>query len=421
LSSRSKINNPDAKVLKVLVAPLDWGLGHATRCIPIINEFLSQGCTVILAADGAQKTLLQEEFPTLSFVQIPGYGIKYGKNRAFTLVRLIMSIPKILIRIKQENAWLRGFVSRERPDLVISDNRYGLYLPGIVSVFITHQLSIRTSFGAVADRLLQRVNYRAIRRFTLCWVPDMAGEEIALAGKLSHPRKMPAVPTRYIGWLSRFGTGVEDGVGARGGVQVSAGAVGADGPVGADSRVDLLVLLSGPEPQRTLLEKMVLENAAGSGCQIALVRGLPGGGAAVEGRPGAIGRGAGAVPSGVLVYDHLAARELESLIRRSGVILARSGYSTVMDLARLGKKAIFIPTPGQTEQEYLGAYLAGKGLAVCMGQDRFSLKEAVNRARALVPGGEWGEVTKNLILGDEISFVLDLARSGDQSDVAALG
>jgi len=117
----------------------------------------------------------------------------------------------------------------------------------------------------------------------------------------------------------------------------------------------------------------------------------------------------------------LAARELVSLICRSGVILARSGYSTVMDLARLAKKAIFIPTPGQTEQEYLGAYLAGKGLAVCMGQDRFSLKEAVDRARALVPGGEWGEITKNVILGDEINFVLDLARSGDQSDAADLG
>jgi UDP-N-acetylglucosamine transferase subunit ALG13 len=390
LSSPAKINNQDAKVLKVLVAPLDWGLGHATRCIPIINEFLSNRCTVILAADGAQKTLLQEEFPTLSFVQIPGYRIKYGKNRAFTLVGLIMSIPKILIRVKQENAWLRGFASRERPDLIISDNRYGLYLPGIVSVFITHQLSIRTSFGEVADRLLQSVNYRAIRRFTLCWVPDVAGEEISLGGKLSHSRRMPAVPTRYIGWLSRFGTGGGDGEGV--------------------GRVDLLVLLSGPEPQRTLLESMVLEQAAGCGCQIVLVRGLPGGGKAVT------------VPPGVIVYNHLAAQELESLIRRSSVVLARSGYSTVMDLARLGKKAIFIPTPGQTEQEYLGAYLAEKGLAVCMRQDRFSLKEAldaleaVDRSLELVPGGDWGKAAKkNVILGDEVRAVLELARAWQKS------
>jgi UDP:flavonoid glycosyltransferase YjiC (YdhE family) len=394
LSSRSKINNPDAKVLKVLVAPLDWGLGHATRCIPIINEFLSHGCTVILAADGAQKALLQEEFPTLSFVQIPGYRIKYGKNRAFTLVRLIMSIPKILIRIKQENAWLRGFANRERPDLVISDNRYGLYLPGIVSVFITHQLSIRTSFGAVADRLLQRINYRAIGRFTLCWVPDIPGAA-SLAGKLSHPRKMPEIPTRYIGWLSRFGTGVEDGLGVQA-VEVSAGAGG---------QVDLLVLLSGPEPQRTLLEKIVLEQAAGCGCQIVLVRGLPGGAVAPGG-------GAVVVPPGVFVYDHLAAKELDGLIRRSSMVLARSGYSTVMDLARLGKRAIFIPTPGQTEQEYLGGYLAEKGLAVCMRQDLFSLKDAVERARELLPGGDWSQAAKkNLILGDEVRAVLELARA----------
>jgi len=418
-------------VLKVLVAPLDWGLGHATRCIPIIKELLSQRCRVILAADGAQKTLLQEEFPTLDFVQIPGYRIKYGKNRAFTLVRLIMSIPKILIRIKRENAWLRGFASREGPDLVISDNRYGLYLPGTVSVFITHQLAIRTSFGAVADRLLRWVNYRAIGRFTLCWVPDVTGEEIALAGKLSHPRKMPRVPTRYIGWLSRFGTGVDGGAGGDGagagaeaagggtgaamsagaagmGAAMSAGAEGAGAGAEVDAaggRVDLLVLLSGPEPQRTLLEKMILEQAEGCGCQIFLVRGLPGGSAAGAGGSALVG------PSGIIDFDHLAARELEGLIRRSGIVLARSGYSTVMDLARLGKRAIFIPTPGQTEQEYLGVYLAEKRLAVCMGQARFSLKEGLDRARELLPGGDWGEAAKkNKILGGEVRAVLELAR-----------
>ncbi len=184
-------------------------------------------------------------------------------------------------------------------------------------------------------------------------------------------------------------------------------------------RVDLLVLLSGPEPQRTLLERKILEQAAGCGCQLVLVRGLPGGATATEGGAAAE-RGAGlgevtALPPGVIVYDHLAAKELEGLIRRSSVVLARSGYSTVMDLARLGKKAIFIPTPGQTEQEYLGDYLAGRGLAVCMGQDRFALKgaldtlEALDRTRALVPGGAWGEAAqKNAILGDEIRAVWKL-------------
>jgi Glycosyltransferase family 28 C-terminal domain len=368
LPTPSKINNPEAKVLKVLVAPLDWGLGHATRCVPIIKELQNQRCVVTIAASGAQKTLLQKEFPLLTCVEIPGYHIKYGKNRALTVLRLIVSIPKILIRVKEEKSWLRRFASRERPDLVLSDNRYGLYLSGTVCVFISHQLSIRTPFGAFADRLLQRINYFAIRRYSCCWVPDTPGAD-ALAGKLSHPRKMPSIPTRYIGWLSRFGTGANGG-GAKGDGGTNSGGVVAEVPF------DVLVLLSGPEPQRTILEKMILEQAAGGGIdgeageyKIAVVRGLPGGGKLVD------------APPSVVLHDHLPAAELESLICRSSLVLARSGYSTVMDLATLGKKAVYIPTPGQTEQEYLGDYLSERGWALCMKQEGFSLSAALAAAR----------------------------------------
>ncbi len=313
---------------------------------------------VIIAATGAQKALLHEEFPSLPFVEIPGYHIKYDKNRALPIFRLIGSIPKILIRVKQENGWLRRFARLERPDLVLSDNRYGLYLPDTCCVFMTHQLLIRTpfggSFGAMADRLLQRVNYFAIGRFSRCWVPDTPGSD-SLAGKLSHPRTTPSVPTAYIGWLSRFG------------------AAATDAPV---DPVDLLVLLSGPEPQRTILEQMILDQvasvdlAAGGSYRIVLVRGLPGGGDPVK------------IPSGVLVHDHLPAATLEPLIRRSSLVLARSGYSTVMDLARLGKRAIYIPTPGQTEQEYLGGYLSERGWGLCIKQEKFSLPAALTAARA---------------------------------------
>ena len=381
MSTPEKINNSDAKLLKVLVAPLDWGLGHATRCIPVVKELLNQRCVVIIAATGAQKALLHEEFPSLHFVEIPGYRIKYGKNRALSIFRLIRSIPKILIRVKQENGWLRRFVRLERPDLVVSDNRYGLYLPDTCCVFMTHQLLIRTpfggSFGRVADRLLQRLNYFFIRRFSRCWVPDTPGDD-ALGGKLSHPGSMPPIPTSYIGWLSRFGA--VDGAGTVGGD----GAVGGDGSVEGEGvvdgdgagAVDLLVLLSGPEPQRTILEKMILGQAAGvnqaasGGYRIVVVRGLPGGGKPVPALPG------------VLIHDHLRAAALEPLIRRSSLVLARSGYSTVMDLARLGKRAIYIPTPGQTEQEYLGAWLAEHGWGLCIQQKGLSLPAALAAAAA---------------------------------------
>jgi predicted glycosyltransferase len=367
-------------MLKVLVAPLDWGLGHATRCIPIINELINQGCTVIIAAGDAQKAVLQEEFPDLSFVELPGFRLKYGKNRASTLLKIIFALPKILIGIKQENDWLRRFAGREKLDMVISDNRYGLHGAGVVSVFVTHQLAIRSSLGRAADWLLRRVNYAYIRRFSVCWVPDVEGVE-NLAGILSHPRKMPAIPVRYIGWLSRLETRK------------------------AEMTNDLLILLSGPEPQRTILEELlVAELASADLARVVLVRGLPKGGGVVH------------APKGVAVFNHLGAREMGRIICQSRLVLARSGYSTIMDLIKLGKKAIYIPTPGQPEQEYLGQYLEEKGLGVCVKQRGFVLKEAVERAAGLKNEVAVGE---NRGLAREIGKVLAMAQG--QSPVGDLG
>ncbi|MBS1660904.1 MAG: glycosyl transferase family 28 [Bacteroidetes bacterium] len=250
-----------------------------------------------------------------------------------------------MIRINREKAWLRRYIRLEQPDLIISDNRYGLYLKEVASIFITHQLRIRSPWGGLADDILQRINYRFIRRFDRCWVPDIPGPD-GLAGELAHPARLPHMPVRYIGWLSRFSA---DGMG---------------------EYSDLLILLSGPEPQRSLLEKRLLEQLADYTGKTVLVRGLP------EGRelPGLI-------PPQVTVYNHLPAAALERVISGAGQVVARSGYSTVMDLMRLGKKAILIPTPGQTEQEYLGDYLASKGWAICIAQRGFSLADALAVAR----------------------------------------
>jgi hypothetical protein len=318
----------------------------------------------------------------LTFVELPGYRIKYGKNRAFTVLRLILSIPKILICIKRERAWLRRFAARERPDLVISDNRYGLSLPGIFCVFVTHQLTIRTPFGRWADRLLQQMNYRAIRGFWRCWVPDERGEG-GLAGELSHPRRMPSIPVRYIGWLSRFG-----GYGGEAGDRSAGPGLSAGGP-------GLLVLLSGPEPQRSILERSILGQAGGFDGRMVVVRGLPGGGKPI-----------GEMPEEVTVYDHLPAAELEKMVRCAGNVLARPGYSTVMDMVRLGIKAIYIPTPGQSEQEYLGRVLADKGWGICRAQEGFSLSEALGAASAGGPVS-FGEAGKSRV-ADELREIRSL-------------
>jgi hypothetical protein len=206
---------------------------------------------------------------------------------------------------------------------------------------------IRTPFGGWADRILQRINYRAIGRFSRCWVPDEE-EKGGLAGELSHPRRMPAIPVSYIGLLSRF-----------------------EGERKEMPGEELLVLLSGPEPQRTILERSILGQAGGWGGPMILVRGLPGG-----------GRPADDIPAGVTVFDHLPAAALEKVIRSAAWVIARPGYSTLMDLVKVGKKAIYIPTPGQAEQEYLGQHLAEKGWGICRRQREFSLVEALVAAKA---------------------------------------
>jgi hypothetical protein len=334
-----------------------------------------------------------------------------------------------LIRIKQEKAWLRQFLATEKPDAVISDNRYGLHAPGVFSVFITHQLHIRTPFGRLAGNLLQRLNYRAIRRFSLCWIPDGEGPG-SLAGSLSHPERLPVIPLRYIGPLSRFERLPELS-------QTPAGLTPADAaqqrpnPESTDFPIkqtaapcDLLILLSGPEPQRTIFEEKIFDQLPSYPGSVILVRGLPGSAAplpppAPTTRPERKANPETAtsperkanpetttsperkanpetttspqkqpigerktIPSARLqVYNHLPARELNTLINRAGIVLARAGYSTIMDLMKLGKKAILVPTPGQTEQEYLGAYLSSRQMVVSMEQSAFSLSGAMTIAR----------------------------------------
>jgi len=288
---------------------------------------------------------------------------------------MLAAIPKILILIKRENQWLRRFIDSERPDAVISDNRYGLYAKGLFSVFITHQLAIQTPFGGVGNRLLQRINYRYINRHSLCWVPDLE-KEPSLAGSLSHPVKLPDIPVRYIGVLSRFES--EWSV--------------VSGEIGEPGIADLLIILSGPEPQRSIFEQALIRQLASWPGTAMLVRGRPGkkGGrrstiAELASEWGEEGAGiAGGIPGlsdRLKIYDHLSAKTLNTVICRAEWVIARSGYSSIMDLLKLDKKCILVPTPGQTEQEYLGAWLSSRQLALCRSQKEFSLPEALAAAR----------------------------------------
>jgi len=349
---------------RILVAPLDWGLGHATRCIPIIRELLTQGCDVWLAGEGAQQQLLKAEFPELSFLQLPGYKIRYAKTARGLIWKMIQQGPKMRRAILYEHLWLKKMIARHHFDAVISDNRYGLYHSEVPCIFITHQLTIKSSAGKWAEKILQKRNYKYISRFGECWVPDKEGEN-NLAGELSHPAIKPAVPVHYIDLLSRF-----------------------EKKDLAQKKNHLLIILSGPEPQRGMLEEKIIKDISHYNGTATIVRGLPG--------------FASMIPSTNMIkfYNHLPAAELNIEMQEAEYIISRSGYSTVMDLVALQKKSILIPTPGQTEQEYLGIYLMKKGIAVSISQKDFSLQKALAHAAEYnyqIPVMATGKVLKETI------------------------
>jgi UDP-N-acetylglucosamine transferase subunit ALG13 len=328
---------------KLLVAPLDWGLGHATRCVPIIRDLLNNNCEVWIAGEGSQEKLLREEFPSLPFLPLKGYRIKYAKN--WLAGKLFLQIPSILRSIKEENSWLKEQVSKHGFDAVISDNRYGLYHENIFSVFITHQLRIKSSLGKLSENVLQKWNYNLIGKFNECWIPDDEGEN-NLAGELSHPVKLPPIPVKYISSLSRFKKlDIEE------------------------IKDHLLVILSGPEPQRTILENNIIDQIVNYAGTATIVRGLPG--------------EKNILPSTNTIhfYNHLNTDKLNTEMMKSEFVISRSGYSTVMDIAELQKKSILIATPGQTEQEYLADHLMEKQFAISTKQNSFSLSKMIEEAR----------------------------------------
>lgn len=348
----------------ILIAPLDWGLGHATRCIPIINALIRKNCNVLIASEGKIKNVLQQEFPQLIFIDLRGYRIRYSKNSWALLFQVGKQIPKILSTIQYEKERLKEIVKEHNIHGIISDNRYGFYHESIHSVFITHQLRIKTPFGKIADDYLQKLNYSYIDKFNECWVPDTKNER-NLGGALSHPEKKPASPLKYIGPISRF-----------------------QKPK-SQKENDLLILLSGPEPQRTILENLLVQQLNNYNGPVVFVRGLPGELHQLN------------LTSNISVHNHLPAEELYHAISETSMVISRCGYSTVMDLAALMKKSILIPTPGQTEQEYLAKHLMKNNFALCIEQKKFRLKNALELSV------NFNYQVQNFSFGNDLDTVLE--------------
>jgi UDP-N-acetylglucosamine transferase subunit ALG13 len=334
---------------KVLIAPLDWGLGHATRCIPVITAFIELGYHVTIATEGAHEIILREAFPGLTFLRLKGYGIRYSKKEDGFVFKMIVQIPRILYNIFREFWWLYK-TNRHQPfDLIVSDNRLGFFHFKTPTVFITHQLNIQTPYGW-STKLLQWMQYNWFKLFyTMVWVPDMEGDQ-NLSGILGNPILKPSVPVWYMNCLSRLNA-------------FATNQVDDQGPA-----LLFLGILSGPEPQRSIFQEVLWVEGNLLQQPFKLIAGT-------AGQPN--NQAVSAVGS---IVPHLDGPDMVKWIKNTKYIISRGGYTSLMELIPLNKPLILVPTPGQTEQEYLAKRWQEKGWAIAFDQSSFHLETALKEA-----------------------------------------
>jgi uncharacterized protein (TIGR00661 family) len=327
---------------RILITPLNWGLGHATRCVPLIRKFLKQQNEIAIASDGEALTYLKNEFPGLSFFELPSYKISYPSQSA--LLNMSLMAPRILKAIHFERKKIQEIAKIWRPDLLISDSRFGCYLPKVKSVIIAHQIQIISKF-LPAQKIARTINHYWINRFDECWIPDYNSTK-SLAGELSNNKGLKK--SRYIGPISRFQK------------------------VDLPKLWDVLVILSGPEPSRTRLETILINELNHfTQKKILFIRGtnkmrkLPDHSQSIE------------------FVDVMQSDLLNKTIAKSSFVICRSGYSSIMDLHKLKADALLIPTPGQTEQEYLANYLESNQFSIST-QDAESIRRQLQKTLGLV-------------------------------------
>jgi hypothetical protein len=331
----------------ILIAPLNWGLGHATRCIPIIHYLQKLDCKVVVAVADDLLPVLQAACPGAEMVKCPSYNIRYSKNTLFLPFALFLQIPGIILTIYKERRWLKKVVKNRKISAIISDNRFGFYHPALPTVYITHQLHIKTG-NRFTNRLALLIHRYIINQFNYCWVPDFAHPTKNLAGQLSHGWSYHP-PATYLGGLSRFSPMPQ-----------------------VAKKYDLLVVLSGPEPQRSIFENIVATQLAQTHLKTLLVRGVPQLAATVPQLP---------TNDFTTIHNHLESSLLNEAMAASRMVLCRSGYTSIMDLVKLKQPAILVPTPGQPEQEYLARHCMQQRLFYSTTQQHFNLLQALANAQ----------------------------------------
>jgi len=333
---------------KILIAPLSWGLGHVTRCLPIAKYFLSQKYEVSWAFSNIEeKKIIQKYFPDAKMFQTPSLNMKYAKNKFFFLSKILLQSPKFLFLIRKERKWLQRIQKKQKFDIIISDNRYGMRHSDCINIFISHQIYPISNKGKCIDAIVAKMQKHILRKFDLIWKLD--DEEERISGKLGWRKKDDYTA---IGISSQF-------------MLMNKMNLSKDKN---SIKKQILFLLSGPEPQRSILENIIREQSIFlEAYNLILVQGK-------IGTQNCLNNHAFSQ-----IINLAQGKELLNLLEMSDLVVCRSGYSTLMDLVYLRKNMLLIPTPGQTEQEYLARYFHERKWALYAEQDELNLAEQIER------------------------------------------
>ena len=330
---------------RVFYSVLNMGLGHAARSLPILREFKKRNWQILVGSSGRALAFLRRELPDSQFIQLPDYGITYSRN-GWLLPKLAVQLPTVLTRIWQENKSCQKIVGDFSPDLIFSDHCYGIYHPGIPSYFLSHQIYFAMPAGwDFLQRLPAQFNFHYHRHFTSVLIPDALSAGVGLLS----------------GELSRTATN---------GSQYShCGILSSIAKQSLAEDVDVLISISGPEPQRTVFEELALKQVESVPGKIVVV----------------LGKSESIAPiyesERLQIYSHLPRQQMEQFYNRAKLIVTRPGYTSFMELAELGKPALLIPTPGQTEQLYLARRAMQNRWFYCV-QQQLDLARDIEIARS---------------------------------------
>lgn len=327
---------------------------------------LAQGCKVSVAGNDVQLSYYKSVFPNVGRLSLKGYNVRYANSGGAFMVKLFKQLPEIYKTVIYEHDWLQQIVKEHAIDAVISDNRYGMYHQEVPSIMMTHQLQPISGFGRIADNITAKLHHKFIAKFDACWLVD--DEQANIAGTLSKSDRLPP-NTKYIGLLSQ----VEK--------------------TGVANNGSLMILLSGPEPQRTILSDKLWQEVSSFQGKVTFVEGSN----KIQARKD--------IPDHIDYYTRVHGGKLQQLIEQADLVVCRSGYSTVMDLLKLGKRAMLIPTPGQTEQEYLGKLLHKRGLFYCMSQSSVNIRASLNDASQFLPNVDLNFEQYKAVLDDWLKCI----------------